>query len=165
MSSFVVLRVTQTFGSMLRMKKLLPDTQRLRALRDEGKTYREIAAWVEAKTGEKVSPATIGSALSRAGLTSGAHRYVNHLPWVVRAQHITAYPARMLRALGRRDNGLPLSDLDNQRLDSWLKQLREEHALVAYVPESEQGFYYVDGDWPEDNIPIVRPRTPGRRAS
>lgn len=159
------MRVTQGFGSMLHMKKLLPDVQRLVSLREEGKTYKQIAEWVEEKTGEKVSPATVGAALSRAGKTNPLPRYEKHLPWVVRTQHISAYPARMLRALGRRDAGLPLSELDNQRLDSWLKQMRVEHALVAYVPESEEGFYYIDGDWPEDGIPIVRPRTPGRRAS
>lgn len=147
------------------MRKLLPDIQRLIELREEGMTYKQIAQWVEEKTHTSVSPASVGSALSRAGKTAPANRYENHLPWVVRVQHVGAYPARMLRALGRRHAGLPLSELDNQRLDSWLNQMREAHALVAYAPDTEEGFHYVDGDWPEDDIPIVRPHGPQRRAS
>lgn len=150
------------------MRKKLPDIQRLIELREEGMTYKQIAEWVERKTHVSVSPATVGSALSRAGKTTPANRYENHLPWVVRVQHVGAYPARMLRALGRRHAGLPLSDLDNHRLDSWLNEMREKHALVVYSPDTEEGFHYIDGDWPEDGIPIVRPRAPikeRRRAS
>lgn len=139
--------------------------QRLVALRDEGKTYKQIAAWVEEKTGQRVSPATVGAALSRAGKTNTRPRYEKHLPWVVHKEHIKHYAARMLRLLGRRDAGLPMSELDRQRLDSWLSSLKEEHAVVAYLPESEEGFYYVDGDWPANGIPIVTPRSRGRRAS
>lgn len=151
-------------GSILRMEKVLPDTQRLQALRKEGMTYKQIAAWVEEKTGAHVSPTSIGAALSRAGKTNARPRYEDHLPWVVRQDHIRHYAARMLRLLGRRDAGLPLSEADDQRLDSWLGKLKAEHALVVYVADSEEGFYYVDGDWPANNIPIVRPHGPGRRA-
>lgn len=147
------------------MEKLLPDNQRLQSLRDEGMTYKQIAAWIEQKTGNKVSPATVGAALSRAGLTKERPRYENHLPWVVRKEHVSHYAARMLRLLGRRDSGLPLSEVDTQRLDAWLKMMKEAHAVVAYVPDSEEGFYYIDGDWPRNGIPIQKPAHPGQRAS
>lgn len=148
---------------MLLMEKLLPDTQRLVALREEGLTYKQIAAWVEQHTGEKVSPASVGAALSRAGKTRGIPRYEQHLPWVVRQEHATHYAARMLRLLGRRDQGLPVGEDWEKRLDAWLDQLRGEHAVVTYVPDSVDGFYYVDGDWPADGIPIVRPPKTQRR--
>jgi hypothetical protein len=146
------------------MEKLLPDVQRLQSLRDRGMTYKQIASWIEEKEGVKVSPASVGAALSRAGVTKARPRYERHLPWVVHTDHIKHYAARMLRLLGRRDAGLPMSEIDTQRLDAWLSKLREEHALVVYVPDSEEGFYYVDGDWPRDGIPIVKPSSPGRRA-
>lgn len=139
------------------MRRKLPDLQRLTSLRDEGKTYKQIALWVEQKTGERVSPATVGAALSRAGRTNPDNRYENHLPWVVKTQHISAYPARMLRAQGRRDAGLPLSPSEQQRLTSWLRQLREKRLLVAYLPGTDEGFHYISGEWPLDGIPIVRP--------
>lgn len=147
------------------MEKLLPDTQRLQSLRDEGMTYKQIATWVREKTGVEVSPASVGAALSRAGKTKSRPRYEQHLPWVVHKEHVKHYAARMLRLLGRRDNGLPLSELDVQRLESWLASLKEAHAVVAYVPDSVEGFHYVDGDWPSSGIPIVQPRSKGRRAS
>lgn len=142
---------------MAGMRERLPGVHELIQLRDQGKTYKEIAAWVSETTGEHVSPTSIGSALSRAGATKARPRYKDHLPWVVHQEHISHYAARMLRALGRRDAGLPLSEMDNQRLDAWLEKLKQEHAVVAYVPDSEDGFYYVDGDWPANGIPIKRP--------
>ena len=147
------------------MEKKLPDLMRLRALRAQGKTYKQIALWVEAKTGERVSPASVGAALSRAGVTKARPRYEQHLPWVVHTDHIKHYAARMLRLLGRRDNGLPMSEENTKRLDSWLARLRQEGLIVAYLPDSEAGFHYVSGEWPQDGIPIVRPsRTnPGDR--
>lgn len=149
------------------MKKQLPDVQRLAALRSEGKTYKQIAAWVEEKTGQRVSPASVGAALSRAGKTDARARYTDHIPWVVHAEHTMHYAVRMLRMLGRRDAGLELTAEQEQRLDSWLQKLRDEHAIVAYLPDSEDGFYYIDGDWPADGIPIKRPPRggEGRRAS
>ena len=151
---------------MLHMGKVvLPDTQRLEALRKEGLTYKQIAEWVENKTGQRVSPASVGAALSRAGKTKARPRYDKHLPWVVRAEHMHHYAARMLRLMGRRDNGLKLSAEDNRRLDSWLSSLEEEAAVVVYAPDSEDGFYYVDGRPTADGIPILPPRAPGHRAS
>ena len=142
----------------------MPDVQRLESLRQQGMSYKQIAEWVEEKTGQKVAPTSVGAALSRAGKTKQRNRYEKHLPWVVHAEHVQHYAARMLRLLGRRDNGLPLSDLDIQRLDAWLRDLKDEHAVVVYEPDSPDGFYYVDGDWPADGIPIIRPSSPGRRA-
>lgn len=143
------------------MKRKLPDLQRLTSLRDEGKTYKQIAQWIEEKTGERVSPTTVGAALSRAGKTNAMPRYERHLPWVVHQEHIAEYPARMLRALGRRDAGLPLGPNEQRRLASWIRFMREESLLVVYAPRSERGFHYISGEWPVDGIPIVRPA--GRR--
>lgn len=145
------------------MEKLLPDTQRLVELRERGLSYRKIAEWIRENEGIVVSPGAVGAALSRAGKTSGRARYENHVPWLVHAEHSKHYAVRMLRLLGRRDSGLPLNEDQNQRLDAWLEKLREEHALVAYLPEEfpEEGFVYVDGDWPKDGIPIRRPKTIG----
>lgn len=146
-------------------KVVLPDAQRLEALRREGLTYKQIAEWVERKTGQRISPASVGAALSRAGKTKVRPRYDKHLPWVVHAQHMHHYAARMLRVMGRRDSGLHVSAEDLRRLDSWLSSLEEAQAVVAYVPDSDEGFYYVDGRPTKDGIPILPPGDPGHRAS
>lgn len=143
------------------MEKILPDTQRLVSLRDEGMTHKQIADWLEAKQGIKVSVNTVSSALSRAGLTKVRPRYENHLPWTVQSRHATHYAARMLRLMGRRDFGGVLTDAETKRLDSWLAKLEGEHAVVVYLPDSDEGFYYVDGEPNEDGIPVMR--TPAGR--
>lgn len=97
----------------------------------------------------------MSSAIHRAGLSGPAKLYTEEIPWQVREQHLTAYPARMLRLLGRRRSGVQNSAEMDARLDSWLAQLRQEHAVVAYVPETDQGWFYVDGEPDENGIPIT----------
>lgn len=140
------------------MQKILPDLQRIITLREEGKTYQQIADWLEEKHGVKVSAGSIGSALSRGGVTKARPRYKDHLPWTVAREHTTHYAARMLRLMGRRDDGGELTEEELDRLNSWLAKLKKEHAVVVYVPDTEEGFYYVDGEPNRKGIPILKPR-------
>lgn len=139
-------------------QRLLPDTATLRHwIEDEGLTHQQVAERVFANTGERVSRSTVSAAIHRAGISKPSPRYGEELPWVVHTQHITEYPARMLRLLGRRRNGGTLNEGDSQRLDSWLAKLITDNAVVGYDPNSTFGFYYVEreaGD-PVD-IPIRR---------
>jgi hypothetical protein len=160
------------------MKPLLPDIQRLEELRKRGLDYQQIADWIEANEGVKVSRMSVASKFSRAGKANPRPRYDKHLPWKVKAEHGQNYAAKMLRLLGRRDHGLSLSKEQNKRLDSWLQELRDNHAVVAYVPNtgfcgwchrehgspSCKGFHFVDGEPGPDGIPIIRDlKAPARR--
>lgn len=147
------------------MKPLLPDIQRLTELRDRGMSYPEIVDWIEKYHGVRVSRMSVASAFSRAGKSSPRPRYDKYLPWKVKAEHGQHYAAKMLRNMGRRAAGLPLRPDQEARLDAWLQRLIEEHAVVAYAPETEEGFHYVDGDF-HDGIPIysARPVLPKRKA-
>lgn len=74
----------------------------------------------------------------------------------MRGEHLTQYPARMLRLLGRRRAGFALSDDEAVRLDAWLEGLEEKELIVAYAPDGG-GFLYVDADEVgdgRDGIPI-----------
>ena len=82
-------------------------------------------------------------------------KYPEEIPWTVKEQHLTAYPCRMLRLLGRRRAGIQNSQEQDDRLDAWLDQLRREGAVVAYVPNTPQGFFYVAGEPNEKGIPII----------
>jgi hypothetical protein len=62
----------------------------------------------------------------------------------VKIEHSKHYAARMLRLLGRRDAGERLSEHDGQRLEAWLDKLRTERCVVAYAPDTEEGFFYVE---------------------
>lgn len=140
------------------MKPLLPDIQRLEELRSRGLNYQEIADWIEKHQGVRVSRMSIASAFSRAGRSTPRPRYEKHLPFKVKAEHGQHYAAKMLRLMGRRDSGLPLTAEQEKRLDSWLNQLHATHSVVAYAPETEEGFHYVDGDFNGDGIPLYSSR-------
>ena len=143
--------------------RLLPPTSELVKLIEQGYTHKEIADWVERTMGVKVSRSSVSAALHRAGLSEQLGRYRAELPWRVKGEHLTQYPARMLRLLGRRNAGVELSMEDEGRLDAWLTALEEQDLVVAYVPDG-QGFIYVEADEVDDgrnHIPIrARPIEP-----
>ena len=127
------------------MTRKLPDTGQLVSWVELGWTHQRIADHIYATTGQTVSRTSISAALSRAGKTAEHPRYKDCLPWRVETRHLTEYPARMLRLLGKRRAGGQLTDNENKRLDSWLQALAEANAVVGYDPDCEgQGFHYVD---------------------
>jgi hypothetical protein len=121
---------------------------------DSGLTHKQIAETITRETGYPVSRSSISAALHRAGQTSPAKKYAEELPWVVRQEHQTHYAARMLRVLGRRRAGLVNSAETDQRLDSWLETLAEAGAVVTYVPDTEEGFFYVEGKPDRAGVPV-----------
>lgn len=125
--------------------RLLPDTATLRHwVEDEGMTHQQIADRVFRETGQPVSRSSVSAALSRAGISATGNRYHEEIPWRVKVEHIREYPARMLRLLGRRRSGQTLTENESKRLDSWLQMLEDDHAVVAYDPNSRFGFYYIE---------------------
>lgn len=123
--------------------RLVPDKTTLERWIREGLTHEQMADRVYRETGHRISRSSISAAISRLDLSKPAPRYHREIPWTVKVQHLKAYPVRMLRLLGRRRNGGTLTEVENHRLDSWLNQLDENRAVVAYDPDSEDGFFYV----------------------
>lgn len=134
--------------------KVLPPTSRLRSLVEQGMTHQEIADLVSRETGYPVSRSSVSAALHRAGNSQRAKKYTDELPWTVKEEHQTHYAARMLRLLGRRRKKIANSAEQDARLDSWLNQLAEAGAVVVYVPDTEDGFFYVEGTPDKPGIPI-----------
>lgn len=117
-------------------------------------THAEIARAVYQKTGYPVHTKSVSAALSRAGNSNPAKKYPKELPWTVREEHQTHYAARMLRLLGRRNAGTRNSVEADKRLDSWLGKLHDSGAVVVYVPETPDGFFYVQGEPDVSGIPV-----------
>lgn len=133
----------------------LPSDSTLLKWRDEGLTHQQIADRVYEREGIKVTRSAVSVALHRAGETHKI-RYADEVPWErIKSVHNQEYPLTMLRTLGRRNRGLPISKIQDERLDSWLNRLDEEDAVVHYEPRSERGFYYVPR-LPEDGDGYVR---------
>jgi hypothetical protein len=126
--------------------RVLPPTEELKRLVTMGLTHQQIVDYLQEKQGLKVSRSSVSAALSRAGLTEReGMRYKDELPWRIKAEHLTQYPARMLRLLGRRRQGIELTDDEDGRLDAWLESVEEREIVVAYAPDNG-GFIYVDAD-------------------
>ncbi len=134
--------------------RILPPRSELEKYLARGMTHQEIAEAVSRKTGHAVKRSTVSAAIHRAGLSSRAKKYPDELPWTVKEDHLTHYAARMLRTLGRRRADIQNSAEMDQRLDSWLELLHQNHSVVVYLPNTPDGFYYVDGDPNDKGIPI-----------
>lgn len=144
---------------MAKPRKLPDNGTLLHWVEDEHLTHQQCADRIYAETGEHVARSAVSAALSRAGVARQKARYQDTLPWRVKVNHLKEYPARMLRLLGRRRAGSELSENESQRLDSWLRMLADENAVVGYDPDNaQQGFHYIDpqGDDGKDGIPIHR---------
>ena len=120
-------------------------------------TQQEMADEIERLSGEPITRSAVSQALQRENITPRVDlpRYNDVIPWTVRTEHIHAYPVRMLRLLGRERSGAALSKQEESKLASWSAKLEQQNLVVAYDPDSVEGFVYVDredGD-PED-VPV-----------
>lgn len=110
---------------------------------ERGLTHQQIADLITKETGVPIARSTVSAALSRAGLTDRV-RYDEVIPWKpIKAIHNRHYALAMLRLEARRQGGLTLTEEQTKRLESWKAKLEEENALVVYLPDTEDGFYYV----------------------
>ena len=124
---------------------LVPDKGTLtRWIQTEGLTHQECADRLLEEEGIRVTRTAISAAAVRYGLAKEGSRYREELPWRVKALHTKSYPARMLRLFGRRREGQELNEAEASALDKWLEALAESRSIVAYDPESDAGFVYID---------------------
>tara|TARA_B100000214_G_scaffold288090_1_gene217665 strand:+ start:430 stop:819 length:390 start_codon:yes stop_codon:yes gene_type:complete len=125
---------------------------------DRGMTHQEIADKVSEDTGERVNRSSVSAALSRAGLTDRV-RYDEVIPFQVRAVHNYHYALTMLRVHARLEAGLEVPEDQVDRYESWKAKLEDNDAVVAYVPDTEDGFHYVHRE-PEDGDLLTTLRQP-----
>lgn len=136
---------------------VLPDKTELRRMRDQGMTHQQIADEVFKRTGYRVTRNAVTVALQRHGLADKPVRYSEEIPWRVRERHERNYALAMLRLYARQRRNIRLNSEQQQRLDSWLGQLEEHQRVVAYIPDSEDGFYYVPREEGDGDEIIRRP--------
>ena len=123
--------------------RLVPSDSMLQKYVERGLTHQQIADLITKETGVPIARSTVSAALSRAGLTDRV-RYDEVIPWKpIKAIHNRHYALAMLRLEARRQGGLTLTEEQAKRLESWKAKLEEENALVVYLPDTEDGFYYV----------------------
>jgi uncharacterized protein YbcC (UPF0753/DUF2309 family) len=131
-------------------KKLLPDDNTLRRMIASGMTHKQIAETFA------VARSTVSARLHRIGETQQL-RYLETIPWKrIKTEHNQSYPLMMLRLHARTLRGDTLTRDQNDRLRSWKKRLLDHDAVVVYLPDSSDGFYYVKRDLKADRSLLIR---------
>ena len=130
-------------------RAIVPPKEVLQRWISEGLNRQQMADRIFEQTGDRVTPNAISVAMNRYGMDPVRPRYADVLPWEVQARHVGHRYARMLRLLGRRRAGGTLSPSETSQLDRFLVELEGANAVVAYVPDSPEGFYAVPRE-PED---------------
>lgn len=121
---------------------------------NEGRSYQWIIDEYMRKYNLEITPSAVGNWRARLGLPRRQERDMDLIPWRVEGEHVYKHALAMLRAEGRRRSGQPISAISAARLESWLKFLEEEDAVVHYDPdavvvnpdtgeEERPGFFYV----------------------
>ena len=143
-----------------------------RKIQDEG----EIVAWIEAgktykwmaetyldKYNLQVSPTMFSNFRARKGIENRIVRDDNLIPWeIAGTKHRWAWPAQMLRIEGRRRASAPISPLERDSVDGWVRGMKRDEVVVHYDPDTEQGWFYVR---PRPGIDEDLIREPSRRTT
>lgn len=112
--------------------RVLPDGGTLLQLRRQGRTLDEIAAEYGVTKG-----AVYLQLREIPGAVKPRPSYKQLIPWRVSAEHAHAYPAAMLRLLGRVEAGQADRIPANKRrmLESWCRTMKEQDLVVDYGPD------------------------------
>jgi hypothetical protein len=126
----------------------LPSGYLLKRMADSGMTHQQIADEFG------VGRSAVSVAMHREGHTNPV-RYDDTLPWRVKVAHSGSIHQWMLRVAHRKQHGGKVSADEERRYESWLREMHEKDAVVAYFPNSELGFYWVPRE-PGDGE-LIRP--------
>jgi hypothetical protein len=131
-----------------------PNATQLRMYLAKGMTQGQVVEAWEKDSGIRVSRSTIGMAMKRFDLESPRPRprYEDMIPWTVRKEHTMVWDARMLRLESKRRRGEALTDKEKRVLTQWRTRLEEANAVVAYEPDTEEGFFWLHRSSEDDDI-------------
>jgi hypothetical protein len=146
---------SDTPGVNMAPPKYTPNRNELARWIEEGLTHQQMADRVYLLTGRRVTREAISVAAHSYGLTKRKVRFKRELPWRVKSHHSKVYPVRMLRLLGRRSLGMPITVKDRSLLENWLAAITREGLIVAYDPDSDQGFHYIEERYRDHQDPTL----------
>ncbi|MFC3504440.1 hypothetical protein ACFOOK_26210 [Micromonospora krabiensis] len=110
---------------------------------EEGKSYTWIVEEYARKYNLEISLGTISNWRHQLGLPKRAVRDASLVPWAVERQHRYNHILQMLRTEARRRAGEAIPPGRAKKLESWLRNLGEQDAVVHYDPDTEQGWWLV----------------------
>lgn len=109
----------------------------------EGKNDREMVELWFQESGELVTPQAINKKIRTLDLRERVEDYSDLIPWEVKAEHAGHYLHKLLYAEGHVQKGKPITKRWETSLRNFKEKLKQENAVVIYLPDSPDGFYLV----------------------
>lgn len=110
------------------------------------------SGWTRAEVANEfgVTPAAVTHSLDRHGVEKPrVVTYRDIFPYRVETRHRNAQVMHRLRTLAKIESGIPVTEIEQERLEAWLANMREADVVLTYHPEappndasSVGGFYY-----------------------
>lgn len=128
-----------------------PDKTTLTRYAREGLTQQQMAERWTMESGWNITRPGIAMALKREGVppVRPRPRYEDEIPWEVADEHTRKTDAQILRFWARRRHGLPIQPEQESKLNHWLEQLAEQDAVIIYVRDTPEGFWWIPRDQAE----------------
>lgn len=124
-------------------KSKIVDEQEVMDWFDEDRTYQWMVDTYRDKYGIDTTISMWGNFRRRRGLARRVAWDDQLIPWKVHEDHRYAYPILMLRKEARRRAGFPLPAGVDREVDVWLRKMRANGTVLAYIPEIGNGWHYV----------------------
>lgn len=120
-------------------------------------SYKAMAErWATTPGGRTCTPAAFGAACQEAEWFVPRvmkHVGTDHFPWTnVRPEHNDMHDAQMLRLYGRQKAGAKLPTRLKRDLDYWLRTLYDEKSVIAYKPNTNQGWWHVKRERSDEGV-------------
>ena len=130
----------------------------------EGLTYKQMTELHEQKYNITISPSGWSYFRKQHGLDARAVSDKDLMPWALNDKHRNNYYLYCLRQEARRRAGKRLDPKAEVRVNAFLRDLKDNNAVVYYDPETDEGFFLVPRE-EQDGTGLVRrpPKTKARK--
>lgn len=118
------------------------DDKEVEVMLRSGMTQQQVVA-VYRERGVNVAQSAISQAISSGRIKVDTNRHSGGIPWKLRPEHRHLHAARMLRTQARLDAGLEVGKSLLKQVTTWREGLIDEGSVIAYDPETEEGFWRV----------------------
>lgn len=109
----------------------------------QGLNDREMAELWFQESGELVTLAGINRVVRLHDLRPKQDTFPDVIPWGIKTEHKGHWLHRLLYAEAHRKHGRELEDRWVTALRNLRKRLKADNAVIAYLPDTEDGFYLV----------------------
>jgi hypothetical protein len=118
------------------------DDKEVEQMLRSGKTQLEVVD-IYRDRGVDISQSAISQAITSGRIKVDTDRHAGGVPWKLKPQHRHLNAARMLRTIARMDAGMAVGKSLGEQARAWRAGLEDEDSVIAYDPDTEEGFWRV----------------------